>query len=62
LIEHLETVEVLSAADASKPFRLPVQWVNRPNLDFRGFSGLIASGSVKPGDASGCCHRARPAQ
>ena len=51
LIEHLETVEVLSAADVGKPFRLPVQWVNRPNLDFRGFSGLIASGTVKPGDA-----------
>ncbi len=33
-----------------KPFRMPVQWVNRPNLDFRGFSGLIASGSVRPGD------------
>jgi bifunctional enzyme CysN/CysC len=30
---------------------MPVQWVNRPNLDFRGFSGLIASGVVKPGDA-----------
>ena len=29
---------------------MPVQWVNRPNLDFRGFSGRIASGSVKPGD------------
>ena len=51
LIEHLETVEVLSSVDADKPFRLPVQWVNRPNLDFRGFSGLIATGSVKPGDA-----------
>jgi len=51
LIEHLETVEVLSSLDADKPFRLPVQWVNRPNLDFRGFSGLIATGSVKPGDA-----------
>ncbi|MGB3929392.1 MAG: sulfate adenylyltransferase subunit CysN [Sphingobium sp.] len=51
LIEHLETVEVNSAADAEKPFRMPVQWVNRPNLDFRGFSGLIATGSVKPGDA-----------
>jgi bifunctional enzyme CysN/CysC len=50
LVEHLETVEVLSAVDADKPFRLPVQWVNRPNLDFRGFSGLIATGSVKPGD------------
>ncbi|MFM6830654.1 MAG: sulfate adenylyltransferase subunit CysN [Novosphingobium sp.] len=51
LIDHLETVEVLSALDADKPFRMPVQWVNRPNLDFRGFSGLIATGSVKPGDA-----------
>ena len=51
LIEHLETVEVLSSLDAEKPFRLPVQWVNRPNLDFRGFSGLIATGSVKAGDA-----------
>ena len=50
LIEHLETVEVLSSLDADKPFRLPVQWVNRPNLDFRGFSGLIATGSVKRGD------------
>ena len=51
LVDHLETVEVLTARDADKPFRLPVQWVNRPNLDFRGFAGLIASGSVKPGDA-----------
>ncbi|WJY18335.1 sulfate adenylyltransferase subunit CysN [Alteriqipengyuania flavescens] len=51
LVEHLETVEVRSAVDAQKPFRMPVQWVNRPNLDFRGFAGLIATGSVKPGDA-----------
>jgi bifunctional enzyme CysN/CysC len=50
LVEHLETVEVNSARDASLPFRMPVQWVNRPNLYFRGFSGLIASGSVKVGD------------
>jgi bifunctional enzyme CysN/CysC len=50
LIEHLETVEVLTSRDADKPLRLPVQWVNRPNLDFRGFAGLIASGSVRPGD------------
>ena len=50
LVEHLETVEVLSSVDAGKPFRMPVQWVNRPNLDFRGFSGLIATGGVKPGD------------
>ncbi|HKR92063.1 sulfate adenylyltransferase subunit CysN [Novosphingobium sp.] len=51
LVEHLETVEVLGSIDAEKPFRLPVQWVNRPDLDFRGFSGLIASGSIKPGDS-----------
>ena len=51
LIEHLENVEVGSAADEAKPFRMPVQWVNRPNLDFRGFSGQIAGGSIKPGDA-----------
>src|SRR4029453_6096291 len=51
LVEHLETVEVITANDQLKPFRMPVQWVNRPNLDFRGFSGLIATGSVKPGDA-----------
>ena len=51
LIEHLESVDVGGAADEAKPFRMPVQWVNRPNLDFRGFSGQIASGRVAPGDA-----------
>ena len=51
LVEHLESVEVLADVAADKPFRMPVQWVNRPNLDFRGFSGLIATGSVKPGDS-----------
>jgi bifunctional enzyme CysN/CysC len=51
LIEHLETVELDVNADQDKPFRMPVQWVNRPNLDFRGFSGLIAGGRVRPGDA-----------
>jgi bifunctional enzyme CysN/CysC len=51
LIDHLESVEVDNSADQAKSFRLPVQWVNRPNLDFRGFAGLIASGTVKPGDA-----------
>ena len=49
LLAHLETVQVEQDA-IEKPFRLPVQWVNRPNLDFRGFSGTIASGSIKPGD------------
>ncbi len=51
LIAHLETVPVRGADDLARPFRMPVQWVNRPNLDFRGFSGLISSGSVKPGDS-----------
>ena len=51
LIDHLESVEVANTAAQERSFRMPVQWVNRPNLDFRGFSGLITSGSVKPGDA-----------
>ena len=50
LIDHLETVEVRSAVDRQKPFRMPVQWVNRPNLDFRGFAGLISGGEIRPGD------------
>ena len=50
LIDHLETIEVSNTASQAKPFRMSVQWVNRPNLDFRGFSGLIANGTVKPGD------------
>jgi bifunctional enzyme CysN/CysC len=51
LMEHLETVEVDTSAMQDRPFRMAVQWVNRPNLDFRGFSGWISSGVVKPGDA-----------
>ncbi len=51
LIEHLETVEFDANAAEGLPFRMAVQWVNRPNLDFRGFAGLIASGGVSPGDA-----------
>ncbi|AUX68280.1 adenylyl-sulfate kinase [Porphyrobacter sp. HT-58-2] len=51
LIHHLETVEVDAADAQAQPFRMPVQWVNRPNLDFRGFAGQIASGTVRPGDA-----------
>ncbi|ASJ92378.1 sulfate adenylyltransferase subunit CysN [Porphyrobacter sp. CACIAM 03H1] len=50
LIGHLETVEVDATAAQTQPFRLPVQWVNRPNLDFRGFAGQIASGTIRPGD------------
>ena len=50
LIEFLETVELDGDADRAKPFRMPVQWVNRPNLDFRGFAGLISEGTIAPGD------------
>ena len=50
LMEHLETVSIDESAEQAKPFRLPVQWVNRPHADFRGFCGLICAGTVKPGD------------
>jgi bifunctional enzyme CysN/CysC len=50
LLPHLESVELDTTTSQAKPFRMAVQWVNRPNLDFRGFAGLIASGTVKPGD------------
>jgi bifunctional enzyme CysN/CysC len=50
LLPYLETVDVKNTENQQKPFRMPVQWVNRPNLDFRGFSGTIATGSIKPGD------------
>jgi bifunctional enzyme CysN/CysC len=53
-MEYLETVQVADAA-AQKPFRMRVQWVNRPNLDFRGFCGTIASGMVHPGDEVVVC-------
>jgi bifunctional enzyme CysN/CysC len=49
LIEHLESVDI-SDARAERPFRFPVQWVNRPNGDFRGFSGTVVSGSITPGE------------
>jgi len=49
LMDWLESVEVEDDLQA-KPFRMPIQWVNRPNLDFRGYSGLIASGRIQPGD------------
>jgi bifunctional enzyme CysN/CysC len=51
LMAHLETVALDNDADQAKPLRMAVQWVNRPNLDFRGFSGQIATGTVHPGDA-----------
>jgi bifunctional enzyme CysN/CysC len=50
LITHLETVEIDDTGAQQRPFRMPVQWVNRPNLDFRGFAGLISQGRLRPGD------------
>jgi bifunctional enzyme CysN/CysC len=50
LMNYLETVEIDEERQQKRPFRLPIQWVIRPNLDFRGFAGTIAGGSVKPGD------------
>ena len=49
LLEQLEGLSIEEDRE-HKPFRFPVQWVNRPNLDFRGFSGTVASGTVRPGD------------
>ncbi len=50
LLDHLETVELDQSANQRNAFRMPVQWVNRTNLDFRGFSGTIAAGQVHMGD------------
>jgi bifunctional enzyme CysN/CysC len=49
LMAHLETVDVTSDR-TTRPFRMPVQWVNRPNSDFRGFAGTITGGVLRPGD------------
>ena len=51
LLDHLESVDIDEGRLQSGPLRMPVQWVNRPNLDFRGFSGRLAAGVAKPGDA-----------
>jgi bifunctional enzyme CysN/CysC len=49
IMSHLETVTI-NQDSTLKSFRMPVQWVNRPHLDFQGFSGTIVSGTVRPGD------------
>jgi len=59
LLQHLETVPIDAAADAG-PLRMPVQWVNRPDLDFRGYSGRIVGGRVRPGDAVRVLPSGRP--
>ncbi|RDE05201.1 sulfate adenylyltransferase subunit CysN [Sphingomonas aracearum] len=51
LLEHLEQIDLAQDGPAAEPLRMPVQWVNRPDLNFRGFAGLIARGTVRPGDA-----------
>ena len=48
-MNYLENVQI-AGEDREKPFRMPVQWVNRPHLDFRGFCGTVASGVIRPGD------------
>jgi len=50
LLGYLETVEIAQNS-ATEKFRFPVQWVNRPSADFRGFAGTVAAGSIGPGDA-----------
>ena len=49
LLEHLEDLDIDSDVQ-NQPFRMPVQWVNRPNLNFRGYSGTVVSGMIRPGD------------
>src|SRR5476651_1704726 len=61
LLSHLEMVDVDTAL-ADQPFRLPVQWVNRPDLNFRGFSGTIAGGRIKPGDTVSVAKSGRVSQ
>ena len=63
LLDYMETIDVQPEA-TGRPFRFPVQWVNRPNLNFRGYAGTIASGSIAVGDeivvaTSGCSSRVR---
>ena len=50
LLDYLETIEV-EADITAKPFRFPVQWVNRPDLDFRGYAGTVVAGAIRAGDA-----------
>ena len=62
-LQQLETVDVESETEA-KPFRFPVQWVNRPNLDFRGYAGTVVSGRINAGDpiivaTTGRCSRVK---
>jgi bifunctional enzyme CysN/CysC len=59
LLDHLESVQAGERRDDA-PLRMPVQWVNRPNPDFRGFSGRLLGGRVRPGDAVRVLPSGRP--
>lgn len=61
LMEHLEQVDTKADEESGFPFRFPVQWINRPNLDFRGYAGTIASGSVRQGDQIVVAHSGQTA-
>jgi len=61
LLSHLETIDVETEL-AAKPFRMPVQWVNRPDLDFRGFAGTIAAGRITAGDDVVVANSGRPSR
>jgi bifunctional enzyme CysN/CysC len=50
LLSHLEMIEVDHTRLEQAPFRMPVQWVNRPHADFRGFAGIVTSGTIRPDD------------
>ncbi|MET3820233.1 bifunctional enzyme CysN/CysC [Burkholderia sp. PvR073] len=50
LLQHLDTLPIVERVTRDEPFRLPVQWVNRPHLNFRGYAGSIASGEVRVGE------------
>jgi bifunctional enzyme CysN/CysC len=62
LMEHLEAADTITEDEAHSPFRLPVQWVNRPNADFRGFAGTIAGGEVTVGDDVLVAHSGKSAK
>jgi bifunctional enzyme CysN/CysC len=61
LLECLEAVDIESE-NLARPFRFPVQWVNRPNLDFRGYAGTVASGQIKIGDPIMVAGSGRPSR
>jgi bifunctional enzyme CysN/CysC len=60
LLDHLETLELTPAIE--RPLRFPVQWVNRPDLTFRGYAGTVASGSVRPGETLVVARTGQPAR